>query len=92
MGYAYYEFEDGHGPRGYAVDAICAAEGCVNEIDKGLAYLCYGCTNYFCGVHLTVGFGKDGNTMIQFDCFAGESSQCCHKCEAEAEQTWEESK
>lgn len=80
MGYSLYEFADGHGPRGYSVEATCAAPDCSEPIDKGLAYLCYGCTDYFCAKHLTFAWMPDGDTTIRFDCFAGQSNQCCDKC------------
>jgi hypothetical protein len=87
MGYAYYEFEDGHGPRGYSVKAVCAQEGCVNKIDKGLSFLCYSCTNYFCGDHLVLAVDPtDEDEVIEFDCFAGSGIQCCLACAREAEQ------
>lgn len=85
MGYAYYEFSDGAGPRGYSVEAICALPDCNEPIDKGLSYLCYGCTEYFCGKHLTVAWMPDEDTTIHFDCFAGQSNQCCDSCAEEAE-------
>jgi hypothetical protein len=45
---------------GYAVPDICNKEGCSEEIDRGLAFLCgqhpggdeYGCGGYFCYSHL----------------------------------------
>jgi hypothetical protein len=62
MGYAHYtvtrngeEIE-----AGYAVDTVCEQDGCEEQIDRGLAYLCGetpggdedGCGGYFCGQHL----------------------------------------
>jgi hypothetical protein len=71
------------GPRGYSVSDMCAHPGCGKKIDRGLAYLCYGCEKYFCGAHLTFGFAANGDDPLMFDCFAGQSSQCCLKCEEE---------
>jgi hypothetical protein len=76
MGYAHYEFEDGYGPRGYAVEAKCDHAGCEVQIDHGVAYLCYRCQGYFCAEHLTF-------AEVDQECFAGESSQVCQKCCAE---------
>jgi hypothetical protein len=84
MGYAQYNFDDGFGARGYAVDDVCNHPECDEEIDRGMAYLCYGCTKYFCPKHLMAAYSSDGNTVIEFDCFAGVSSQCCQQCETEA--------
>lgn len=83
MGYGSYDLEDGHGLRGYDVVAVCAAPGCLESIDKGLAYLCYSCKDYFCYEHLTFA-GND------FECFTGENPQCCFPCAAEAEKGGEE--
>lgn len=73
MGYAFYEIDGME--RGYGVDDTCTADGCAEPIDRGLAYLCYRCTFYFCGKHLHYGERKH-------DCFAGESTQVCDACEA----------
>lgn len=86
MGYASYEFEDGFGLRGYAVEDTCHHPDCSEPIDRGLAYVCYSCTKYFCGAHLVMAWAPNGNDLIEFDCFAGQSSQCCHECAAEAEE------
>lgn len=48
---------------GYAVEATCDAEGCNEQIDRGLAYCCggmhdggeHGCGGYFCAEHLYPG-------------------------------------
>jgi hypothetical protein len=62
MGYAFYqiwrcgEMIDA----GYGVSSVCERNGCVNEINRGLGYLCgktpggdeYGCGGYFCDEHL----------------------------------------
>lgn len=62
MGYAYYTLPDGR-EAGYGVQAECDAEGCTEQIDRGLGYLCGddpdgwredsapGCGRYFCGQH-----------------------------------------
>lgn len=71
MGYSYYEI-DGM-KRGYGVSCKCHKRGCKERIDRGLAYLCYGCTQYFCSKHL---FYSD----VKHDCFAGSNSQVCEKC------------
>ncbi len=76
MGYSHYDFNDGEGPRGYAVEDTCHHPECKKKIDRGLAYLCHSCTMYFCGEHLTF-------SSTEFDCFAGKSTQCCLKCEEE---------
>jgi hypothetical protein len=54
---------DSHWERdiGYGVPAFCDHPDCVNEIDRGLAYVCggepyggdRGCGLYFCGNHLS---------------------------------------
>lgn len=86
MGYGSYEFEDGMGMRGYAIEGTCPHPDCGKEIDRGLAYLCYSCTKYFCGQHLTMASTPDGEKLIEFHCFAGLSSQCCKACADEAEE------
>lgn len=82
MGYGYYEIETPDGKpmkRGYSVSCKCHARGCKEKIDRGLAYLCYFCTLYFCGSHRTWADKKG-------ECFAGESDQACLKCAKEVEQ------
>jgi hypothetical protein len=60
MGYAHYTLADGR-KAGYGVVATCDEDGCGENIDRGLAYLCgedpgdggeHGCGGYFCGEHL----------------------------------------
>jgi hypothetical protein len=59
MGYGYYVLADGR-EAGYSVEATCDQEGCDEQIDRGLGYLCgrtpggdeYGCGGYFCANHL----------------------------------------
>lgn len=65
MGYGYYLLPDGR-EAGYTVEAICDADGCKTEIDRGLSYLCGenpdgwrdpdepGCGRYYCPWHLDV--------------------------------------
>lgn len=59
MGYGSYETPLGTG--GYNVPDLCNLDGCTEEIDRGLAYLCGnypgvpeggGCGRWFCGSHL----------------------------------------
>lgn len=84
MGYGYYVLDDGR-KRGYAVRCKCHKRGCKEQIDRGLSYLCYRCTWYFCEEHLTMAWLSDGNTAIEAECFAGPSTQVCHKCAKEME-------
>lgn len=57
---------------GYAVPAYCDDPGCMNDIDRGLSYVCggdayggdHGCGLYFCVHHLQFHDGK----MICFAC------------------------
>lgn len=93
MGYASFDLDDGAGPRGYAVPDICRHSGCQERINRGMAYLCYGCAKYFCEKHLTGSYDKDDDP-IEFDCYAGVDSQCCFRCaqevydEARAQTGW----
>lgn len=62
MGYGYYLLPDGR-EAGYTVEAICDADGCKTEIDRGFGYLCgempdghrdpdeSGCGKYHCPDH-----------------------------------------
>ena len=87
MGYAYYEISTPEGKsmkRGYGVSCKCHKRGCKEKIDRGLAYLCYNCTQYFCEEHLTFAYDKNDNP-IEASCFAGESSQVCEECAKELE-------
>jgi hypothetical protein len=64
MGYGHYTLPDGR-EAGYLVEAECDQDGCPEQIDRGLAYLCgdnpdghrpdseWGCGLYFCGKHET---------------------------------------
>lgn len=59
MGYAHYVLPDGR-EAGYDVEDVCNWDGCDEEIDRGLGYLCgktpggdeFGCGKYFCNEHL----------------------------------------
>lgn len=89
MGYAFYEIPH---PvtgrmmqRGYGVRCKCHKRGCVEQIDRGLSYLCYHCTWYFCGEHLTSVY-DDRDEIIEAECFAGTESQVCERCAKELEQ------
>lgn len=78
MGYAYYEIETPDGKpmeRGYSVECKCDQKGCKSKIDRGLGFLCYGCTFYFCAKHLII-------SEAEAVCFAGRSSQLCKQCDA----------
>lgn len=63
MGNAYYTVTRNDGQQieaGYGVEAVCEQDGCTEQIDRGLAYLCGstpgapedGCGKYFCSHHL----------------------------------------
>jgi len=66
MGYARYDTP--LGIAGYGVEDVCHEEGCSEEIDRGLAYLCgdepgresdHGCGRWFCSGHLYVPIALD---------------------------------
>lgn len=49
---------------GYLVGAVCDQDGCDEQIDRGLAYVCGdggedGCGDYFCAEHLAYAVGND---------------------------------
>jgi len=79
MGYAIYEIPrpdqhcDQTMKRGYAITCKCHHRGCKSKIDRGLAYLCYSCTWYFCDKHMVI-------TDKEFECFAGKGIQVCYRC------------
>lgn len=58
---------------GYMVDAVCDADGCDKQINRGLAYVCggmhdggeYGCGNYFCDQHLLFSNCPDSAMLCQ---------------------------
>ena len=59
MGYASYDTPLGEA--GYAVEDVCHQDGCNEQIDRGLAFLCgdqpgepceIGCGRWFCADHL----------------------------------------
>lgn len=92
MGYGYYEIRrpdqlrsDKPMKRGYAVSCKCHKRGCAEKIDRGLTYLCYYCTWYFCGKHLKTAWNPDPelDEEIRVECFAGDGSQVCEKCDRE---------
>src|ERR1017187_533732 len=86
MGYAYYEL--GGMRRGYGVSCKCHQRGCREKIDRGLSFLCYNCTWYFCSKHLSQAWCKTADEPIEVECFASEGSQVCLRCVAILEQ-WE---
>lgn len=53
---------------GYSVEAECDEDGCDEDIDRGLSYVCggmhdggeHGCGGYFCGAHLFAACPPDG--------------------------------
>lgn len=67
MGYALYEIiRNGETiEAGYSVETVCEEDGCIEQIDRGLAHLCgahpggdeYGCGGYYCGQHMCGGVG-----------------------------------
>lgn len=79
MGYACYHTP--HGLAGYAVEDVCHAEGCTEEIDRGLAHLCgntpgvdddTGCGWWFCDAHLyspPPGADLGGDTWLCDECW-----------------------
>lgn len=92
MGYAYYEIKRPNGipmKRGYSVDCKCHKRGCQERIDRGIAYLCYSCTWYFCEEHKTTAYCNH-DEPIEVECFAGEGSQVCEKCAKELERDSDE--
>ena len=82
MGYGKYNLEDGKGDRGYSQLTTCEAPECTASIDRGLSYLCYSCTGYFCESHLTQAWNY-ADEPVEFTCFAGTVPQCCSKCAME---------
>jgi hypothetical protein len=76
-------------PIGYAHAAICDHQGCLKEIDRGLAYACGGmhgdcggqaCEKYFCTDHL---FYVDNEAMGYDELSVG---QLCASCLKEAKE------
>lgn len=65
MGYAHYEIiRNGETIQaGYGVETVCEEDGCEENIDRGLGYLCgmtpggdeHGCGGYYCSQHLHMG-------------------------------------
>jgi len=68
---------------GYSVEAECDEDGCAEQIDCGLAYVCggmhdggdHGCGRYFCGTHLFYAYPPD------------RRGQLCNACSATADPT-----
>lgn len=75
MGYAYYEItRNGETIQaGYSVETVCEEDGCTEQIDRGLGYLCgktpggdeYGCGGYYCGQHLYIGPNDDTGDLCE---------------------------
>ena len=93
MGYAYYEiyrpdqnYDQKPMKRGYGVSGVCHSKGCKEKIDRGMGYLCYLCTWYFCGKHLSIAYCQKHDESIEAECFAGESSQVCGGCRDDLEK------
>jgi hypothetical protein len=82
MGNAYYEiYRNGEKiEAGYGVTATCEKDGCEEQIDRGLAYLCgkapggdeYGCGGYYCEKDLYMGPTE-------------ETGDLCARCRARVE-------
>lgn len=72
--------------RGYDVETKCHKRGCKKIVDRGLGCLCYDCTWYFCGEHLTWAYCNAHDEMIKVECYAGEGGQLCEKCADELEK------
>lgn len=91
MGYGYYEINRFGSTipmkRGYGVACKCHQRGCTQEIDRGMAYLCYSCGWYYCEDHRSVAFCEEGDEVLEFECFAGESSQICKNC-VKTQEKW----
>ncbi len=82
MGYMFYETP--LGDAGYGVEDTCHEEGCEEQIDRGLDFLCGdqpgyasypGCGRWFCGQHLEM--RPPGVELL--------GSGLCRSCKA----TWE---
>lgn len=84
MGWGYGRNAEGR-EVGYTVEAICDADDCRAEIDRGLAYCCggmhdggeEGCGGYFCADHLLL-TGCPDATPGHFMC-----EPCCDRWELE---------
>lgn len=63
MGWSHCGTDEDGRDIGYGIQAVCDEEGCEEEIDRGLAYVCgdghgggeWGCGKYFCYGHLYIG-------------------------------------
>lgn len=76
MGYGSYDIDLPDGTqytRGYLINDTCNYPYCGEKIDRGLDYLCYSCTKYFCWKHKS--FSED-----EYECFAGISGEICVLC------------
>lgn len=83
MGYGYYEISRPDGQamkRGYQVGCKCHKRGCKEKIDRGMAYLCYSCTWYFCEKHRASAYCDKHDKPIEIECFTGASNQMCERC------------
>ncbi|MFB6392583.1 hypothetical protein [Polymorphospora lycopeni] len=77
MGYAFYTLPNGR-EAGYDVPDTCNLDGCNEQIDRGMAYLCgeepggdeYGCGGYFCYGHLFYAYPPDGKPQRCPACIA----------------------
>lgn len=58
---------------GYGVPAYCDHEGCAEEIDRGLAYVCcgsqpyggdHGCGRYFCSEHQSYDWSESDDALV----------------------------
>lgn len=71
MGWGYGVNNEGR-EVGYSVEAVCDQEGCEEEIDRGLYYVCgsmhdggeHGCGQYFCGAHLYIDMSGKTNEQL----------------------------
>jgi hypothetical protein len=88
MGWSYGVLSDGR-EVGYAVQTVCETQGCENQIDRGLGYLCgqmhgqddgEGCGHYFCGEHLVVGCGPNSMCDSCYDQWCQENPEICCEC------------
>lgn len=58
---------------GYGVETVCEEDGCTEQIDRGLGYLCgrtpggdeYGCGGYYCGEHLYIGPSEETGDLCE---------------------------
>jgi hypothetical protein len=80
MGWAYGMASDGR-PIGYGVEATCDEDGCTEQIDRGMAYLCgdldgqSGCGRYFCATHLLFACPPNGLGQLCPTCFGAVETE-----------------